>query len=793
MQTISEHLRCLVLKKMETGVRSHQGELFVHPLSNPGAAGICPEMLEVAEEASRAGDFNLAVEIYSSQLADLQQPDRGLCLRKADTLARAGRISEALDSYCIAASLGKLRPQELPLLVETIAQTLREKELGIPGTLNGQVKSSNGGDGVESDAECGEDEALDLFSCRLCKCLLHEPTTVECGHTFCKRCLEDDSVKDCIHCKQNLNKKDGLPNGRRLDVVLSGLLDKLFATESKSRKFWIEGEVLWKKQSLTDALEKYNAAVDLVPSSGRLLCQRVELHMEMRNFSQAVQDASSLCRIKPLWTKAHYLKATALSKAARNDEALQEYFMCVALKPDWTKVKLEAQKVLSELFSSVFENEDLPTPVHPLQGGLATRLIKPPALLRSLRPLTQRPGSSSQDSEFSVTKSAPVDDSSSRLSALSAGKSDSPAGEGSTKSLVDVLASLPAPPGGLKRKHSGDGPLANLNTPSKLLRPDETSSLQTATVCGGRMVPAELLDSGDMECSLCMRLFYEPVATPCGHTFCLKCLERCLDHNPNCPLCKENLSEYLATRGYNKTLLMEEVLQRYLGDELAERKKIHEEEMKELSNLNQEVPIFVCTMAFPTIPCPLHVFEPRYRLMIRRSMETGTKQFGMCIADELKGFADYGCMLQVRDVKFFPDGRSVVDTIGVSRFKVLSHGQRDGYHTAKIEYLEDKKVEGEELVELLKLHDSVYEQANSWFTSLKDNMKSQILSHFGHLPSKDPDPQASPSGPAWCWWLLAVLPLENRAQLTILAMTSLKDRLIAIRRVLIFVTRKRPR
>ena len=66
-----------------------------------------------------------------------------------------------------------------------------------------------------------------------------------------------------------------------------------------------------------------------------------------------------------------------------------------------------------------------------------------------------------------------------------------------------------------------------------------------------------------------------------------------------------------------------------------------------LSSLNQEVPIFVCTMAFPTIPCPLHVFEPRYRLMIRRSMETGTKQFGMCIADDLKGFADYGCMLEV--------------------------------------------------------------------------------------------------------------------------------------------------
>ena len=39
------------------------------------------------------------------------------------------------------------------------------------------------------------------------------------------------------------------------------------------------------------------------------------------------------------------MKATALSEAGRNDEALQEYFVCVALKPDWTKVKMEAQKV----------------------------------------------------------------------------------------------------------------------------------------------------------------------------------------------------------------------------------------------------------------------------------------------------------------------------------------------------------------------------------------------------------------------------------------------------------------
>ncbi|XP_072513648.1 LON peptidase N-terminal domain and RING finger protein 2 [Salminus brasiliensis] len=768
--------------------QSHAEHFQQHELSNPSAPGLCPEMLEVAEEACRAGDYDLAVEIYSSQLTELRQPDRGLCLRKADVLTKCGRISEALDSYRAAAQVRRLRPDELGLLVESIARAVRLKELGEGWKPSGGGSSSSSGgadDSDEEDHQQQQQQPLDLFSCRLCRCLLVDPTTLECGHTFCKRCLEDPAVKQCKSCRSKVTKVNA-SNGLRANVVLSGLLDKWFDAESKSRRCWLEGEILWKKQELPSALEKYNKAVELAPSTCKLLAQRAELHMDMKNFSQAIQDGDSMCRLQPTSAKAHFIKAKAICGANRREEALQEFLYCVALKPDWTSVKMEAQKILCEMFSSVFEDDGLDTPLHPFQATGSGPRIKPLSLLSSLHSSLPRDGARASCSKDSTLRSSKACDSGSSSSF------NQPDGSlEDSKNLAAVISSLPVP-AGLKRKCPGD--VNAFGPPSKLLKQDPACSSQTPPVLSGkRDVPSQLLDSSDMECSLCMRLFYEPVTTPCGHMFCLKCLERCLDHNPNCPLCKENLSEYLATRGYNKTFLMEEVLQRYLSEELAERRKVHEEEMKELSNLNLEVPIFVCTMAFPTIPCPLHVFEPRYRLMIRRAMETGTKQFGMCISDELKGFADYGCMLEVRDVKFFPDGRSVVDTIGVSRFKVLSHGQRDGYNTAKIEYLEDKKVEGVELTELLKLHDSVYDQATAWFTSLKDNMKSQILSHFGHLPSKDPDPQGNPSGPAWCWWLLAVLPLESRAQLTILAMTSLKDRLIAIRRVLIFVTRKRPR
>uniref|UniRef100_A0A7N8Y1A0 LON peptidase N-terminal domain and ring finger 1 n=1 Tax=Mastacembelus armatus TaxID=205130 RepID=A0A7N8Y1A0_9TELE len=303
-----------------------------------------------------------------------------------------------------------------------------------------------------------------------------------------------------------------------------------------------------------------------------------------------------------------------------------------------------------------------------------------------------------------------------------------------------------------------------------------------------RSVPVDLLDASDFECSLCMRLFFEPVTTPCGHTFCKNCLERCLDHTPQCPLCKESLKEYLACRKYMVTAVLDTLIKQYLSQEYAERAKAHLDETKELSDLSKNVPIFVCTMAYPTVPCPLHVFEPRYRLMIRRCMDTGTRQFGMCINDPQKGFADYGCMLIIRSVHFLPDGRSVVDTIGGKRFRVLSRGVKDGYRTADIEHLEDTKVEdSDELERLQELHDAVYEQARVWFQNLKIRFHNQILQHFGPMPEREADIQATPNGPACCWWLLAVLPIDPRYQLSVLSMTSLKERLVKIQHILTYL------
>lgn len=51
-----------------------------------------------------------------------------------------------------------------------------------------------------------------------------------------------------------------------------------------------------------------------------------------------------------------------------------------------------------------------------------------------------------------------------------------------------------------------------------------------------------------------------------------------------------------------------------------------------------------------------------------------------------------------------------------------------------------------------------------WLNSMNRTVRSEIEAAFGHLPHLDPieeDWFDSPDGPAWLWWLIAILPLRS--------------------------------
>ncbi|XP_078117254.1 LON peptidase N-terminal domain and RING finger protein 3-like [Sander vitreus] len=730
-------------------------------------------MLQLAAEAFQSKNFDLAADIYECQLARHGDPGsrQELMVKRADALAFGGKFTEAFEVYRQASETERLRPVHLTNLIEYLSGSIKRQDGG-----DSQNRGPRGGEeyGASVAAGCPGVGATAFgyedFSCRICLSFLFEPVTLPCGHCFCKKCLERERKEKeqpvmCKECRDSSRVAD--VQSYRVNVVLSNLLAKSFPTSHQAGLLRREGNGLYAEKKMEAALEKYNQAILIAPMDHILFSNRSQIHSSLRHYEKALRDAEMACRLMPHWSKGHVRKAQALVSLGRTEEALREYLVCLSIEPDCRLAQTEAHKLLGDLLAPV--TDQVPEHISDYSNLLSFRThiknsINTPSQIFS-------PSLWSSVSSLASTPPAP----------------EMPEEERKPEVRRPDHCFL------LKRKRSSTD--ENTEEGGQERRDDHKRAKSEPAEATDPLSSAvgDVLDPKDLECSLCMRLFYEPVATPCGHTFCLRCLERCLDHNPKCPLCKEELSEYLVQRQFCKTVLMENLISKYLPSELIERQRIHQDEMAEFSNLNKNVPIFVCTMAFPTVPCPLHIFEPCYRLMIRRCMETGTKCFGMCLEDNLKGFADYGCLLEIRDVKFFSDGRSVADTIGRRRFKVIQQSERDGYNTADIEYLEDVKVEGVAERELQSLHDTVYDQALVWVNSLKTEQKERIEGHFGPMPQKDSELQDSPNGPSWCWWLLAVLPLEGRAQLPFLAITSLKERLSGIRKVLLFMAHSKHR
>ncbi|CDO76271.1 hypothetical protein BN946_scf184470.g29 [Trametes cinnabarina] len=211
-------------------------------------------------------------------------------------------------------------------------------------------------------------------------------------------------------------------------------------------------------------------------------------------------------------------------------------------------------------------------------------------------------------------------------------------------------------------------------------------------------IEKELLS--ELTCEICFGLLWQPITTPCQHTFCTRCLFRSLDHSQTCPLCRQKLPgyDYFQQHPCNKVILA--IILKAFPDAYAERGATIEAEEHDA---RLDTPVFVCQLSFPGMPTMLHFFEPRYRLMLRRCLESPNPCFGMIPPPRVappsssSGASstgnDYGTMLAIRNVHMLPDGRSLVETWGTWRFRVMERGTLDGYMVARIERIEDYEEE----------------------------------------------------------------------------------------------------
>ncbi|KAJ9098147.1 hypothetical protein QFC21_004476 [Naganishia friedmannii] len=241
-----------------------------------------------------------------------------------------------------------------------------------------------------------------------------------------------------------------------------------------------------------------------------------------------------------------------------------------------------------------------------------------------------------------------------------------------------------------------------------------------------------------LECDVCTSLFHEPMTTPCGHTFCSRCLARSLDHSTRCPVCRQDLPSFSFYQDHPTNKLLTSVVITAFHEEAMERRRGIEEEERDA---RLDTPIFVCSLAFPGMPTILHVFEPRYRLMLRRAIESGRPRFGMVMPargagnPNLAGVMEYGTMLDIKSIQMLPDGRSMVETVGAYRFRLLEKGSLDGYSVGRIERLDDISPEDEAMLERLSL-----ERAR--------NARAEARQQRGHTIRQGQSEQANEAAPS---------------------------------------------
>ncbi|HWZ97223.1 MAG TPA: LON peptidase substrate-binding domain-containing protein [Candidatus Dormibacteraeota bacterium] len=102
------------------------------------------------------------------------------------------------------------------------------------------------------------------------------------------------------------------------------------------------------------------------------------------------------------------------------------------------------------------------------------------------------------------------------------------------------------------------------------------------------------------------------------------------------------------------------------------------------------IPLFPLNVVLlPGADLPLHIFEPRYRKMVRDCLDHKS-EFGMLLALN-DGVAGTGCTAEILEVvKTYDDGRMDILTVGRAPFRVVELFTQNPLLEGNVDYLDDR-------------------------------------------------------------------------------------------------------
>lgn len=192
----------------------------------------------------------------------------------------------------------------------------------------------------------------------------------------------------------------------------------------------------------------------------------------------------------------------------------------------------------------------------------------------------------------------------------------------------------------------------------------------------------------------------------------------------------------------------------------------------------RHLPIFPLPLVMlPNEIVPLHIFEERYRQMLK-DIEKKGNLFGITYADPVDDVIDkpppgtVGCVAEVREADLLADGRSNIITLGIIRFRLIDYvGEGTPYFIGEVEFFEDEREDASALDRLAEEVFVLFERVAKAAFKMGGSR-----GRFPEVQRTDPE--------SLSFLVTAAFSFDNERKYRLLEMTSTTERLTELKEIL---------
>lgn len=193
---------------------------------------------------------------------------------------------------------------------------------------------------------------------------------------------------------------------------------------------------------------------------------------------------------------------------------------------------------------------------------------------------------------------------------------------------------------------------------------------------------------------MCLNMICEPITTACGHSFCRVCLVNSLRiSHKKCPSCREVC--HISAEAAAENNMIKKIAMSIDPVIYAQRLAESESEKQVWTKL---YPVFYYNSTiFPGSHLNLHLFEPRYKIMMQRVVNS-TRCFAYVpnFTNYSASIGDIALVAELKECEFMANGNVLLDAVMTKRHKITHHFVEEGTRGlsfVNLEPYEDIKIE----------------------------------------------------------------------------------------------------